>query len=127
MGVTILPRRQLPRRDDESRAQLHAVAREAAPVVLARERSVALADPLGELVPGGAVARGAVLRVAGRPGAGATTVGFELAAAFTARGEWAVALDLDTTLVPSLGPLAAAEAGVALERFAVVRRVPPAR
>ena len=42
---------------------------------------------------------------------------------FTALGEWAAAVDLDATL----GPLAAAEAGVALERFAVVRRVPPAR
>ena len=57
------------------------------------------------------------------PGAGSTTVAFELAAAFTALGEWAAAVDLDATL----GPLAAAEAGVALERFAVVRRVPPAR
>ena len=38
-------------------------------------------------------------------------------------GEWAGAVDLDGTL----GALAAAEAGVALERFAVVRRVPPTR
>ena len=67
--------------------------------------------------------RGSVLRVTGRPGAGATTVGFELAAAVTALGEWAAAVDVDATL----GPLAAADAGVALERFAVVRRVPPAR
>jgi hypothetical protein len=113
----------LPRRDDEARAHLHAVARGAAPLVLARDRSVVLPGALGDLVPGGAVARGSVLRVTGRPGAGATTVGFELAAGFTALGEWAAAVDLGTTL----GPLAAAEAGVALERFAVVRRVPPAR
>ena len=64
-----------------------------------------------------------MLRVAGDAGAGSTTVAFELAAAVTALGEWAAAVDLDGTL----GPLAAAEAGVALERFAVVRRVPPAR
>jgi hypothetical protein len=113
----------LPRRDDEARAHLHAVAREVAPVVLARDRSVELPGVLGELVPGGAMARGSVLRVTGRPGAGATTVGFELAAGFTALGEWAAAVDLDSTF----GPLAAAEVGVALERFAVVRRVPPAR
>ena len=56
-------------------------------------------------------------------GSGATTVAFELAAAVTAVGEWAAAVDLDGTL----GVLAAAEAGVALERFAVVRRVPPTR
>ena len=93
------------------------------PVVLARDRSVPLAGALGDLVPDGAVTRGSVLRITGPVGAGATTVGYELAAAFTALGEWAAAVDPDATL----GPLAAAEAGVALERFAVVRRVPPAR
>ena len=113
----------LPRRDDEARARLHEVARGAAPVVLARDRAVPLAGELGDLVPGATMARGSVLRVTGRPGAGATTVGFELAAAVTALGEWAAAVDVDATL----GVLAAADAGVALERFAVVRRVPPAR
>ena len=63
------------------------------------------------------------MRRARRSGRGSTTVAFELAAAVTAVGEWAAAVDLDGTL----GALAAAEAGVALERFAVVRRVPPAR
>jgi hypothetical protein len=38
-------------------------------------------------------------------------------------GEWATAVDFEGTL----GALAARDAGVALERFAVVRRVPPAR
>jgi hypothetical protein len=117
------PSSHLPRRDDEARAQLHEVARGVAPVVLARDRAVPLAGPLGELVPGGSLARGSVLRVGGPAGAGATSVGFELAAAVTALGEWAAAVDVDATL----GPLAAADAGVALERFAVVRRVPPAR
>ncbi|HEY3673931.1 MAG TPA: hypothetical protein VGN51_23555 [Acidimicrobiia bacterium] len=121
MAIAHLPR--LPRRDDEARAHLHEVARGAAPVVLARDRAVPLAGELGELVPDGTVARGSVLRVTGRPGAGATTIGFELAAAVTALGEWAAAVDVDATL----GPLAAADVGVALERFAVVRRVPPAR
>src|SRR5262249_32555516 len=113
----------LPRRDGEARAHLHEVARGVAPLVLARDRSVPLADPLRDLVPSGAVARGSVLRITGRPGAGATTVAFEFAAACTALGEWAAAVDLDTTL----GALAAAEAGVALERFAVVLGPPPAR
>jgi hypothetical protein len=113
----------LPRRDDEARAHLHEVAREVAPLVLARERSVPLAGALRDLVPGGAMARGSVLRVTGRSGAGATTVAFELAAACTALGEWVAVIDLDTTL----GVLAAAEAGVALGRFAVVRRPPLAR
>jgi hypothetical protein len=124
VAVTNLPRREdLPRRDDQARARLHEVARAAAPVVLARDRSVPLPGSLGDLVPGGTVARGSVLRVTGRPGAGATTVGFELAAAVTGLGEWAAVVDVDATF----GPLAAAGAGVALERFAVVRRVPPAR
>ncbi len=123
MAIVALPRDNLPRRDDEARARLHEVARGAAPVVLARDRAVPLAGGLGDLVPEGTVARGSVLRVTGRPGAGATTVGFELAAAVTALGEWAAAVDVDATL----GVLAAADAGVALERFAVVRRVPPAR
>jgi hypothetical protein len=122
MAVTQLPRR-MPRRDAQARAQLEEVAQGARPLVLARDRSVALAGALAALVPDGAVVRGTVLRVVGAPGAGATTVAFELAAAFTALGEWAAAVDLEATL----GALAAAEAGVALERFAVVRRVPPAR
>ena len=113
----------LPRRDDAARARLHEVARAAAPVVLARDRAVPLEGGMGELLPGGTIARGSVLRVAGRPGAGATTVGFELAAAVTTIGEWVAVVDVDATL----GPLAAADVGVALERFAVVRRVPPAR
>jgi RecA/RadA recombinase len=93
------------------------------PLVLARDRAVALDGELGAIVPGGTVVRGSVLRVAGAPGAGATTLAFGLAAAFTAVGEWAAAVDLDG----SLGALGAREAGVALEWFTVVRRVPPSR
>jgi hypothetical protein len=122
MAVTELPRR-LPRRDEQARAQLDEVARSARPLVLARDRSVALGGALADLVPDGTVVRGSVVRMVGDAGAGATTIAFELAAAFTALGEWAAAVDLDGTL----GPFAASEAGVALERFAVVRRVPPAR
>ena len=92
-------------------------------MVLAGERVLAVPGPLGALLPGGAVQRGTVVAVDGDPGAGATTVALELAAAATAAGEWAAAIELDA----SLGGLAAGEAGVALERFAVVRRVPPAR
>jgi RecA/RadA recombinase len=91
--------------------------------VLARERALAVPGPLGELLPGGAVQRGTVVAVDGDPGAGATSVAFQLAAAATAAGEWAAAVELDA----SLGGLAAGEAGVVLDRFAVVRRVPPAR
>lgn len=110
----------LPRRDDEAREHLEQVGSLARPLVLARERSIQLGEGLGALVPGGALTRGSVLRVAG---SGATSVIFTLASAVTAVGEWAAVVELDDTL----GALAAAEAGVALEQFAVVRRVPPAR
>ena len=113
----------LPRRDAAAREHLDSVARRAQPLILARDRAVPLSSSLAGLVPDGVVVRGSVLRVAGEPGAGSTTLAFELAAAVTALGEWAAAVDFDGTL----GALAAREAGVALERFAVVRRVPPAR
>lgn len=79
--------------------------------------------PLGGLLPGAAVQRGTVVAVGGDPGGGATSVAFQLAAAATAAGEWTAAVELDA----SLGGLAAGEAGVVLDRFAVIRRVPPAR
>ena len=88
MTVTELPRR-LPRRDEQARAQLDDAARSARPLVLARDRSVALGGALADLVPDGTVVRGSVLRMVGAAGAGATTIAFELAAAFTALGEWA--------------------------------------
>ena len=110
----------LPRRDAAAREHLVEVGARARPLVLARERSVPLAGELTDLVPGGALTRGTVLGV---EGCGATSVGFELAAAMSALGEWVAAVDLDGTL----GVLAARETGVALDRFAVVRRVPPAR
>lgn len=113
----------LPRRDERSREHLDDAARHARPVVLAGERVLTVPGPLGELLPGGAVQRGTVVAVDGDPGAGATSVALQLAAAATAAGEWAAAIELDA----SLGGLAAGEAGIALERFAVVRRVPPAR
>jgi hypothetical protein len=114
---------RLPRRDDAARARLQEVGRATRPVSLAHERALALGPSLAELVPRGSVARGSVVRVAGVPGAGVTALGLELAAACTKAGEWVAAVDP----TGSLGALAAREAGVVLERFAVVRRVPPAR
>jgi hypothetical protein len=114
----------LPRRDAAAREHLDNLGRQSRPIVLARDRAVELSGDLGGLIPGGAIVRGSVLCVENDvPGAGSTSVAFELAAAVTAVGEWAAAIDLDDTL----GVLAAREAGVALDRFAVVRRVPPAR
>ncbi len=96
---------------------MRAVAEQARPLHLARNRTFPVPGPLGELLPGHGLRRGAVVGVDGTPGAGATSVAFALAAAATAVGEWAAAIDLTGTL----GVEAAAAAGVALERFPVVR------
>ena len=107
----------LPRRDEEARARLQAVAERTRPVTLARERAVPVAGPLGALLPGAGLVRGTVVQVDGPPGAGATSLAFALAAAATGAGEWVGAVDLAGTL----GAEAAAVAGVALARFPVVR------
>jgi len=109
--------RHLPRRDDAARSRLAAVANRARPVTLARERSLPVVGSLGEMLPGAALQRGTVVRVDGAPGAGATSLAFALAAAATQAGEWVGAVDLFGTL----GAEAAAAAGVALERFPIVR------
>ena len=113
----------LPRRDAAARAQLRAAAFRAAPAMLAADRLLPVAGPLGELLPAGGLRRGSTVALDGPPGAGSTTVAFSLAAAATAAGEWAAVVDPDGTL----GARAAAEVGVALERCAVVRRVAPDR
>ena len=125
MAIAALPPESpaLPRRDPVSRAHLDQVAGRGAPVVLARERVLSVPGPLGELLPGGALQRGSVATVGGEPGSGVTSLALGLAAAATAAGEWAAAVDLQGTL----GGLAAAESGVELSRFAVVRGVPDPR
>lgn len=109
--------RLLPRRDPAARAVLADTAQRAAPVSAAHERVLEVPGPLGALVPGAGLRRGSVVAIDGAPGAGATSVALALVAAATGVGEWAAAVDLDGTL----GALAALEAGVVLDRFAVVR------
>lgn len=92
------------------------------PVVLAGERRLAVPGALGEILPGGGLQRGSVVRVDGAPGSGATSLLLSLLAAATAAGEWAAVVDGDGVL----GGLAAAESGVVLDRLAVVRAVPAA-
>lgn len=107
----------LPRRDGEARAQLAAVGASRTPLVLARDRTLVIPGPLGEVLP--AVQRGTVIAVGGVPGSGAVSAVLAIAAAATGAGEWAAMVDG----TPALGGLAAAEAGVDLARFAVVRDV----
>jgi hypothetical protein len=122
-ALRTLPPKTLPARDDESRARLYAAASRAAPALLARDRLLPVGPPFDALLPGGGVRRGSTVALDGPPGAGATTVACMLAAAATATGEWAAVVDPDRTF----GARAAHDAGVALERCAVVRAVPSER
>jgi hypothetical protein len=63
------------------------------------------------------------MTIDGAPGSGSTSLLLALAAAVTGAGEWAAVVDPHGTL----GGRAAAEAGVALERFSVVRAAPAER
>lgn len=112
-----------PRRDDEARARLAEVAGHARPAVGAADRLIAVPGPLGEVLPGGGMRRGGVYTVGGTRGAGSTSVVLALAAAVTNAGEWAALVDPHGTV----GGRAAAEAGVVLERLAVVRHAPAPR
>lgn len=108
----------VPRRDVEARARLSAVGAAKAPLMLARDRSIAVLGPLATAVP--SVQRGTVVAVGGGVGSGATSTVLGFAAAATAVGEWAAVVDGSGTL----GGLAAAAAGIDLARLAVVRDVP---
>ena len=113
----------VPLRDPEARAHLEALGRGVKPSVAAGDRLIPVTGDLGALLPGGGLRRGSVVTVGGPSGAGGTTLAFHLAAAATSAGEWVVFVDPDGTL----GGRAAAECGVALDRCAVVRRVPSGR
>jgi len=102
--------------------ELRALAGALQPSVLARSRVVEVGGPLGELLSGGALRRGSVVGIDGPLGAGTTSLVCALGAAVTATGEWVAVVDDGT-----FGGVAAAEAGVAWERLAVVRGVPTDR
>jgi hypothetical protein len=107
----------LPLRDREARRRLERVARDIGPTTLAGVRRLTVADPLGALLPDG-LRRGSVVTLSGT--AGTSSVVLPLLGAATAAGEWAAVVEPALTL----GGVAVAEAGVALERCAFVRPVP---
>jgi hypothetical protein len=118
----------LPRRDDEARARLRAVAARARPFVAAGDRLLAVTGRIGDLLPAGGLQRGSTISVDGSPGSGATTVALTLAAAATFVGEWAAVVDpARSPWGSTLGARAAVAAGVELERLAVVQSVAPDR
>ena len=75
------------------------------------ERSLPVTAALRPLLPGGSLRRGGTIAVA----SGSTSLLFALLAEASTAGSWCVAVGL-----PRLGLVAAAEAGMAVERFALV-------
>ena len=86
------------------------------PVVLAGERLLPVLDPLVPLLADGGLRRGAVVTVAG-----STSLALALLAGASAAGSWCAAVGL-----PGLGVAAAAQLGVALDRFPLVAAPPDA-
>jgi hypothetical protein len=111
----------LPLRDREARRRLERVAVDARATTLAGDKRLMVADPLGGLLPDGGLRRGSVVTLAGTMGT--TSVLLPFLAAATATGEWAAVVEAGDTL----GGAAVEEAGVAMERCAIVRYVPPNR
>jgi hypothetical protein len=99
-----------------SEALLEALGERVRPVTLAREQRLVVLEPLAPLLAGGGLRRGSVVGVAAAPRCGgAGTLALALTAAASAAGSWVAGVGLD-----SLGLVAAAELGVALERLVLV-------
>lgn len=89
-----------------------ALAERVRPTTLAREHRLPVLAALDGLIPGGGLRRGSTLSV---DGPAATSLALAAAAAASQQGAWVAAVGF-----PSLGLLAAAESGLALERFVLV-------
>jgi len=96
----------------ETLRALAEVAEEVRPTTLARDQRLPVLPALEPLVPGAGLRRGSTLAV---DGPAATSLALAAAAAASRDGAWIAAVGF-----PSLGLLAAAELGVALERFVLV-------
>lgn len=109
------------RPDEHLTASLQQVAHRVRPTSLAREHVLPVAPVLSGLLPGG-LPRGATVAIGSADRSavcGATSLALALLAGPSEAGSWAVAVGM-----PALGLAAAAEAGVALERFAVIAAPP---
>src|SRR5215218_7474130 len=94
------------------------------PVVLARDQVLPVHPALAPLLPEAVLRRGSTIVTSGTVGrsGAATSLALALAAAPSAAGSWVGVVGL-----PSLGLLAAAQAGVALERLILVASPDDAR
>jgi hypothetical protein len=90
----------------------------ARPISLAGEQLLPVPAPLAKLLPGGGLRRGSVVAVpagSASGASGATSLALALISAISHAGSWCAGVGL-----PDLGLAAAAESGIALERFALV-------
>lgn len=86
------------------------------PVSLAREQLLPVAGPFEALLPVAGLRRGSTVSVTATGVGGGTSLALALVAEASRAGSWMAAVGL-----PSLGLVAADEAGVALERLVLVR------
>lgn len=94
------------------------VANLVTPLALAHEQTLPVLPVFERLLPGGAIRRGTVVDVQGN---GATSLALSLAAGPSSAGSWTAIVGM-----PSIGLMAACEAGVALNRLLVVAPPTPA-
>ncbi len=96
----------------EAVALLGEATRLVTPLALAHEQTLPVLPVFKGLLPGGAIRRGSVVEV---QGIGATSLALSLAAGPSAAGSWTAIVGM-----PSVGLMAAGEAGVALNRVLMV-------
>ncbi|MCU1460785.1 MAG: hypothetical protein JWO37_860, partial [Acidimicrobiales bacterium] len=101
--------------DSPSREELREIAGRGQAVVPSNGRLLPVLPALAGILPDGGLRRGSVVSVAG-----ATSLALALLAGPSAAGSWCAAVGLSSLGLSSLGLVAAAELGVALERFPLV-------
>lgn len=89
------------------------------PVSMAHERGLPVLDPLAPLLPDAALVRGSTVSLTG---SGATSLALALVSGPVAAGSWVAVVG-----IPSFGWVAAAEAGIDLERVVVIDAPPSER
>src|SRR5947209_4215407 len=105
-----------PADDPPSREELREIAGRGQAIMPSGGRVLPVLPALSGLLPEGGLKRGSVVSVAG-----ATSLALALLAGPSAAGSWCAAVGM-----PSLGVAAAAEVGIALERFPLVAAPPNA-
>jgi hypothetical protein len=96
-------------------AALEALDERIRPVALAKDQLLPVPGPFEPLLPWGGLRRGSTVSVTAPGVGGSTSLALALVAAASQAGSWLAAVGL-----PSLGLVAAEEAGVALERLVLV-------